>query len=381
MSTTIFLFAAVCVAEPVLLDRPVPKLATGAAFREELQRDISASWENIELRSVLSRLQAERRVAVLLDCRVDPNAVYRVRFTGEPLREALATLARQADAAASFSEQVVYIGPEESARWLATSIEQAEVLLADKSLGLTERRQFELSSRKTVHWQDLTTPREILDQIAAQHRITIDNLDVVPHDLWASATLPQVSVTEALTLVLIQLDLGWKWEQGGECVRLVPWQPPPLIERRYQPRRAKSLAEAERIWSEALPEALVRRDGEELVVTGRSEDHHLAQILRTTGTLPKPVATKAAPVPLRRRLFTLKLERIPVKSVMLELEKSGVEFVYDAAALEKAGISLDQPVVLDARRVDADTFFKSLFTPVGLEFEIDDRKVTLRPAR
>jgi hypothetical protein len=200
---------------------------------------------------------------------------------------------------------------------------------------------------------------------------------MVPHDLWASATLPQVSAAAALTLVLIQFDLGWDWQPGGERVQIRPWTPPALIERRYTPR-GNNVADAARVWSEALPDAEVRPAGRDLVVIGRAEDHHLANMLRTTGTLPKPVASAAAPVPLRRRLFTLKIERVPIRAVLKELEKTGAVFVVDEAALKATGKSLDDPVSLDVQKADADTFFKALLGPMDLRFEIDNLTVTIR---
>jgi hypothetical protein len=373
----LWLTAAAFAVEPVLLDRPAPKLVTGNLYRDALQRDITATWENVEFRALLRRLEADRGVAVLLDRRVDPNAIYEIRFHGEPLRDAFARLAQRADAVVSFPEHVVYVGPGESAWWLLTAIEQGELALTDAALHIPERRQLELAARKTVRWQDLATPRDILSQIGTQHQLAFDGLDAVPHDLWAATTLPQVTASSALTLVLIQLDLRWEWQPGGQGVRLLPWEPPALIERRYQPR-GKNLAEAAKLWTDELVEATVRIAGNELVVSGRSEDHRLAQILRATGSLPKRTTPAANTVPLRRRQFTLRVERVSVRAIMKELEKSGATFEYDDAALKQAGVSLDQPISLDVQKVDADTFLKAVFDPVGVTFEVDGLVVKLK---
>jgi len=372
------LLAAVAQLPPVVLDRPVPKLHIGIPFREALQQDISATWDNVPLRLLLQRLQAERSVALLLDRRIDPTVAYAVRFAGEPLATALEHLANQAGAAVSHSDRVVYLGPESSARWLQTAVEQAELRLAEEGLAVAERRRFALLLGQTIHWQDLSTPREILQQIAASFHLTIEGLEAVPHDLWASATLPGVTAAEALTLVLIQFDLGWDWLPGGNSVRVKPWDQPRLIERRY-PLRSKAVAEVVPLWSEHLPEAVVRAEGDAILVAGRTEDHRLAQVLRTTGAPPKRSSAAASPVPLRRRLFTLKVERVPIGTILRELEKTQVQFVYDPAALEQAGISLEQPISLDVRKASAEEFFEAVFGGVGLRFEIDNLTVTLRP--
>lgn len=374
----VFLTAPLLAVEPVVLDRPAPKLVTSTLFRDELQRDISAVWGSIELRSVLMRIQKDREVAVLLDRRVDPNATYEVRFTGEQLRDAFARLAQLADAGVSLPENVVYIGPAESAHWLLTAIEQGETALASAELKIPERRQFDLCARKTVPWQDLTEPREILQQIASLYQLTIEGLDDVPYDLWAAGTLPSVSAAEALTLVTIQLDLRWEWQPGGREIRLLPWRPPALLERRYRPR-GKNVQDAAKVWAEELADAEVHVEGAEIVVKGRTEDQRLARVLRTTGTLPRRTVPAANTAALRNRRYTLTAVRLPASAILKELEKSGATFVYDAAALQAAGVSLDQPVTLEVSQVDADAFFKTLFDPLNIAFAIDDRTVTLSP--
>ena len=375
-TAALLLMAATWTVEPVLLDRPPPRLVTGTIFRDELQRDVSAVWDEIELRTVLRRLQADRGVAVLIDRRIDPNAGFEVRFNGEQLRDALTKLADQADAAISFPENVVYIGPARPARWLLTAIDQATLQLSLPGLKIPERRQFELSSRKTAHWQDLSTPREVLERIAASYQLQVEGLDLVPYDLWASATLPHVSAAEALTLVTIQLDLGWEWRPGGGGIKLVLWEAPQPIERRYQPR-GQTVAEAAKRWADELPEANVRVEGGEIVVVGRTEDHRLAQALRTTGTLPRRETLATNAVPLRNRRFTLKVESVPVRTILKELEKSGAVFEYDEDALKQAGVSLDQRISLDVHKLDADAFFKGVFDPIGVGFEINVLTVKL----
>jgi ribosomal protein S19E (S16A) len=77
-------------------------------------------------------------------------------------------------------------------------------------------------------------------------------------------------------------------------------------------------------------------------------------------------------------LFTLKIERVPIRAVLKELEKTGAVFVVDEAALKATGKSLDDPVSLDVQKADADTFFKALLGPMDLRFEIDNLTVTIR---
>lgn len=353
-----------------------PRLLVGVPFREALQQPLAAAWDQVPLRLLLRRIETERRVAILLDRRIDPTPPYSVRFTEESLLAALEAIAQQAQAAVSHSDRVIYLGPPDAAEWLQTAIEQAEARLSDQSLAISEQRRFDLQRGHTIAWPDLTTPREILEQIAADYDLTLEGLDAVPHDLWASATLPAVTAAEALTLVLIQFRLGWDWQPGGERVRLKPWDKPPLIERRYRPRG--SAAELLSKWQAHLPQATIRVEGQELVVQGRTEDHRQAQALRM-GLAGSRGSVVREPQPLRRRLFTLQVERVPLQTILRELEQTGVKFEYNRAELEQAGISLDQPITLDVQKVRAEEFFEAVLGKAGLQFEIDHLTVTFRP--
>lgn len=46
----------------------------------------------------------------------------------------------------------------------------------------------------------------MLKEVADKFKIEIDGLDQRPHDLWAKTSLPQVTATEALSLLLVQFD-------------------------------------------------------------------------------------------------------------------------------------------------------------------------------
>ena len=60
-------------------------------------------------------------------------------------------------------------------------------------------------------------------------------------------------------------------------------------------------------------------------------------------------------------------------------EESEVEFLYDAKALEAAGVDLDRAIRLDVKDAGADAFFRAVFVPLGLKFEIDGYTVRLSP--
>ena len=62
----------------------------------------------------------------------------------------------------------------------------------------------------------------IVEQIAGRYKLKVKDLDRVPHDVWAHATLPSVNSYEALSLVLIQFDLTFQWNNDASTIQIVP---------------------------------------------------------------------------------------------------------------------------------------------------------------
>ncbi len=74
---------------------------------------------------------------------------------------------------------------------------------------------------KRLVWEDLATPRELVAQLARENGLKITGLEKVPHDLWAAADLPPISLVDRLTLIAIQFDLTFAVADGGRRLKLV----------------------------------------------------------------------------------------------------------------------------------------------------------------
>ena len=92
--------------EPAAVD-----FLTGARFRTELDQATSGTWTNVEFRDLLNKLSVERRVAILLDRRIDPTVRVPLDIVNRSLTEGIQEIARKVDAEVSVPENVVYVGP------------------------------------------------------------------------------------------------------------------------------------------------------------------------------------------------------------------------------------------------------------------------------
>ncbi len=352
-----------------------PPWATGPKFSAAWDRSLTAAFENAELRDTLRKLGPERHLALLLDRRIDPNQTVGFSMQQEPLRKGVARLAEAHGAELVLTENVAYFGPADRARWLRTAIAQAE-----RSMG-TDAAKRPVSIRKTVAWDDLTTPREILQQMATAFNLEIENPELVPHDLWAGATLPSVTPVEALALVLIQLDLGWTWQPKGRRITLVKWQPPELIERSYQPRGKATVTSLIDEWRTKWPELLVAAREKEIVVQGRVEDHESVAKSLAGGVNRVGPADGPPPTPLSQRRFTLSEKNVPARAVLKELEKTGAELVLDQDSLDAAGTDLDRAVSIQVQKATIEEFLRAVLGPVNAVAEVDGLTITIRGKR
>jgi hypothetical protein len=370
------LFAADAPTADVRLDRRLPSLKTGKEFRDELDKPLTAAWQNVPTRRVLNRIAESRRISVLLDRRIDPTQPVAVDFNGGRLRAALESIATQVNGQISVLGNTVCIGPRPSMAKLRTLAAIRFDELRQPALKLSKGRLAELGARRALHWNDLDRPSDLIEQIGKRYRLQIDGLEQVPHDLWASATLPSVNAVEALSMVLIQFDLTFQWKENAGGLQIVAVPAEVSIARSYTPRGSSATATAKK-WSAKIDGLQAKVDGRRVLVTGTAEQHEaVAALLRPSRVRP---GGRPKPVPLEKRKFKLKMERKPAIALIRKLEESGIVFKYDASKLKAAGIDLSQPISLDLKDATANELFAAFCKPLGLNYRTKGLTVTLSP--
>ena len=96
-------------------DRPVttkasPVWLTGKAFERDLDLPLAASWKNVPLRPMLGAIAQQRRMAILLDRRIDPTQIVAFDVNRDSLGQSLLQLAATIGAQASAAGNTIYIG-------------------------------------------------------------------------------------------------------------------------------------------------------------------------------------------------------------------------------------------------------------------------------
>jgi hypothetical protein len=316
-----------------------------------------------------------RGVAIVLDRRVDPGTAIDLQLPPLRLRDALTEIAVYADCTASVVGDTVFIGPRAGAGALRTLIALRETELDEQAEQLG-RRAFELRRVRTIAYDDLERPADLLHRVAGDWNLDVDGLQQVPHDLWAGGTLAGVNAADALSLVLVQFDLTFAWTEGAKGIRIVPVPDAAAISRIHDVRRITPAQAVERVRA-VFPELDVRAEGRALHVRGTVEQHEtVARLARgesAEGPAPKPVDFG----PLARRRFTFEVVRQPVQAVLEKLIEGGVNIQYDAGPLEAAGIDLSRKLSFHVRQATVEELFETICKPAGLRFEVRGETVVL----
>lgn len=357
----------------------VPLLA-GKAFVQALDRPFGAKWENVDLRQIARRIAATRGTTLLLDRRLDPSRERTVVAGGEPLRDFLGKLADAAGGTLSVIGNTAYFGPAHAAGKLRTLAYLRQQELLSEGSGISRARRAALSQPFAFAWDDLTEPAELVRQLSNQHNLEVESLDLVPYDLWAGATLPQITLAEGLTLVLIQFDLTFEWDAKGERLRIVSVPAQVGFERRHLPGKGQTAAAALEQWRVNIPDLDGRAAGSEVIVRGTLEQHEAIERLRRPGG-NRP-ATTATLEPLEKKRYGLRIRNTPARALMTMLAEPAngqLTFDYDDDALKQAGVNLDQLVTFEVKQATIGQLLKATFDPLKLSFELDDRTVRLKP--
>ena len=374
------LFTADAPTADVRLDRRPPSLKTGKEFRDELDKPLTAAWQNVPTRRVLNRMAENRRISILLDRRIDPTQPLAVDFNGGRLRAALQSIATHVDGQVSVLGNTVCIGPRSSMAKLRTLAAIRFDELQQPALKLSKGRLAELGERRALHWNDLDRPSDLIEQIGKRYRLQIDGLENIPHDLWASATLPSVNAVEALSMVLIQFDLTFQWSDNASGLQIVAVPREVSITRSYTPRGSSATATAKK-WLARIDGLQAKTDGRRVLVTGTVEQHEaVVALLRPSRVRPGERAKPGSAKPLEKRTYAkLKFEQVPAIALIRRLEKTGIVFKYNEGQLKAAGIDLNQPISMDLQNVTADEVFAAFCKPLGLKYRTNGLTVTLSP--
>jgi hypothetical protein len=265
---------------------------------------------------------------------------------------------------------IAYFGPSEAAGRLRTV---AQLRLDEaRARGGTQARKFTQS--RPLHWEQLAEPRQLIAELAHEADVTVDNIERLPHDLWAAADLPAMPLVDRLSLVLVEFNLTFELDGGGERLTLKPLPERPSLLRTYRAgRNADELAQR---WAADFPRSHVSVETARVRVDGPLEDHEAID-RRMRGATP----ARRSPASANKEVYQLTIESAPLDQVVAQLaERMSIEFEWDRAAIDRSRIATNQLISVKISAADAEALLTAVFQNTGLAFERRGRVVRISPA-
>lgn len=361
-------FCCLAIRGEIAAAEPFATTVSGPRLSQQLDQPMTASWSNLPFRDAMTSLADTQRIAVVIDRRIDADALFSLTISGEPLRQAIARIAQRKGIGSTLLGPVVYFGPQDAAQVLKT----LAALRRDDVGRLPAGARKPLTQSRPLVWKDLDEPKQLIAELAKEAHIAVRNLDHVPHDLWRAGRVPALPWVDRLTLLLVQFGLTFDVSADGRSVTIVPIPERVEIERNYaggeQPgERAKKLATQ-------IPQAMVTVEGDKIVVVGRMEDHEdITQLL--SGRRVHTSHVKAG-----KDVYKLNVERLPLDKVLSQLGAMlKLDLKLDRDAIQTAGIKLDQLITFHVENASLDELLTAALEGTGLHYEREDTTVTIGP--
>lgn len=150
----------------------------GAAARQAWDKPLQPRVEGISLRESLGTLCDSRKLAWMLDRRIDPDQLVSYTAGSAPLSVIVTSLIEPLHAQAILLGDTVIVGPQESMQWLRTLAELQRVDL--QRSGLTATRISQLSRPVTWRWEEAAEPRKVVSEEVRRLSLEVQGLDKLP---------------------------------------------------------------------------------------------------------------------------------------------------------------------------------------------------------
>jgi hypothetical protein len=336
------LFSLICVVVAISAADAQQRSGTGARteqrerprirYGSRVLKTATIHWQDVPLRDAVARIRRLFNEEVFVDRRIDPNTRITLDMTATGAGQAVTEIAAKHGWGPGRIGGMTYLGPTNAARTLGIVVNTRKADVA--KLPPRERREFERELK--LDWPRLTEPRELVAKAIESANWRVEDVELIPHDLWAAGQVSDLTLTERLTLLLIGFDLTFELQPSERTVRIVPLG-----------------------------------DLRPLAAAGKQKQD-----------APKETSSTTAPnvEGPTKQVYSLRVEDKPVGAVTRELARRlnwRVEF--DEAAIRAAGGSLDTRVSFAVEEVGPDELLQAVLEPAGLTFRRDGERIIVTP--
>ncbi len=195
---------------PLVITHNLIELNTCRKAVSRLSAPMAIQYDRYPLPEALLETLTAAEVPIWLDRRVDRSRLVSILQRGKSTRfTCVSDLAKAGGFEAGLIESVIYVGPADQ----VSAVQRSAIRLHQQWTGLAKPNQ---AAGKTLEWEDLTTPEELLVKIEKLWDIDVEG--TLPHDLMRAGRLESTSLATQLTLLMSGFDLQVRCESANRLV-------------------------------------------------------------------------------------------------------------------------------------------------------------------
>ena len=242
--------------------------ATDKTFQQSRKSPFSISWQAAPLRDRIGQLARQQGISIFLDRRVDPRTPINLTATNVTMEQLLLKICDQHQLGFCQFGDGFYLGPKPTAHRLLISSENAASAGRKTSNALLKKTAFD--------WPELSTPKQLLNSLAAEGELELENAHLLPHDMMTSGSIPPMTLAQRLRLLLIQFGLDYELKRNSRTLTLRPVSEMPSTASIRFSDANLSLKEFQKIKGQAT-KSRMRRNKRSITVTGPVEELVMAR--------------------------------------------------------------------------------------------------------
>lgn len=329
----------------------------GTSFHtgKDLQTAVLAAnirWLSIgvELGNQLRDLQAQTKVVILRDRRLDPHQPISVETEFVPRVQVLKQISAQIpDGAFCLTEDMACVGPAEAVHRLPILLSHNadQVNSLRKKIDAAAFRR--LTAKIDASWEQLSEPRQILLDHAVIAGAAITNPEFIPHDVWADGRLPRMSFAEFATVILNQFDLTFQLAGDRAELTLIPVDPDEIMEHRYVVG-SKLKTSVATDWQNRSPDVDIKWIGSNATVTTTLQQHAALNSVLQELKYSVSISNTTPDSSIRTTNYEIKEKRATIRQLIETFRRAKVTIeVLDEESPEVQAL-LNESLELAARR-------------------------------
>ena len=352
---------------------------TGKDLQTALAANIRWFSIGVELGNQLRDLQAQTKVVILRDRRLDPHQPISVETEFVPRVQVLKQISAQIpDGAFCLTEDMACVGPAEAIHRLPILLSHNadQVNSLRKKIDAAAFRR--LTAKIDASWEQLSEPRQILLDHAVTAGAAITNPEFIPHDVWADGRLPRMSFAEFATVILNQFDLTFQLAGDRAELTLIPVDPDEIMEHRYVVG-SKLKTSVATDWQNRSPDVEIKWIGSNATVTTTLQQHAALNSMLQELKYSVSISNTTPDSSIRTTNYEIKEKRATIRQLIETFRRAKVTIeVLDEESPEVQAL-LNESLELAGRagRNPGSEFFPLIFGRHFKQVDVQDDRVVL----